>query len=154
MNPRRKLFVNAYLGEARGNATKAAIAAGYSEHTAKQQGSRLLTKTDVRAAIGLRLKKADIKTDRILERLGRVVHTEAEIKGSDVVNAAKVLLQVSGALQEKQHESRITVNIGFLTNRVDTQYPVIDVTSEHGATAQLTTQLMPPRASVTVPHGE
>lgn len=36
---------------ASGNATKAAEQAGYSARTARQQGSRLLTKVDIRAAV-------------------------------------------------------------------------------------------------------
>jgi len=39
-----------------GNATQAAIQAGYSRATAKQQGSRLLTFIDVRAAIKVRVE--------------------------------------------------------------------------------------------------
>jgi phage terminase small subunit len=46
---RRELFIAAYLKDP--NATQAAIAAGYSAKTAKQQGSRLLTYADVKAAV-------------------------------------------------------------------------------------------------------
>ena len=42
-------FVEEYLLDL--NATQAAIRAGYSEKTAKQQGSRLLTNVDVQAAV-------------------------------------------------------------------------------------------------------
>jgi phage terminase small subunit len=41
MNHKRKLFVCEYLKS--GNATEAAIAAGFSAKTAKSQGQRLLT---------------------------------------------------------------------------------------------------------------
>jgi len=47
--PRRARFVAEYLIDL--NATQAAIRAGYSPHTAKQQGSRLLTDVDVSRAI-------------------------------------------------------------------------------------------------------
>jgi hypothetical protein len=47
--PRRDRFVNEYLHDM--NATRAAIRAGYSPHTARQQGSRLLTDVDVNRAI-------------------------------------------------------------------------------------------------------
>jgi phage terminase small subunit len=46
---RRALFVEHYVVHR--NATQAAIHAGFSPRTAKQQGSRLLTYVDVRAAI-------------------------------------------------------------------------------------------------------
>lgn len=46
---RHKYFARCYFEH--WNATKAAIQAGYSEHTAKQQGSRLLTYADVQAEL-------------------------------------------------------------------------------------------------------
>ncbi len=49
MNPKQERFVQEYLIDL--NATQAAMRAGYSAHTAKQQGSRLLTNDDVQEAI-------------------------------------------------------------------------------------------------------
>ena len=49
LNPRQERFVAEYLVDL--NATQAAIRAGYSEATAKQIGSRLLTHVDVAAAV-------------------------------------------------------------------------------------------------------
>lgn len=49
MTPKQAAFVSEYLIDF--NATQAAIRAGYSSDTAKQQGSRLLTNVAVRAAI-------------------------------------------------------------------------------------------------------
>ena len=49
LTPRQERFVAEYLIDL--NATQAAIRAGYSESTAKQQGSRLLTKAYVRDAV-------------------------------------------------------------------------------------------------------
>lgn len=49
LTPKKALFVVAYIPTQ--NATQAAITAGYSEKTAKQQGSRLLTDVDVKAAL-------------------------------------------------------------------------------------------------------
>lgn len=51
VNERERRFVDAYTGPAAGNATAAAITAGYSRKTARQTGSRLLTKAHIRAAI-------------------------------------------------------------------------------------------------------
>jgi len=50
MLPRRRKFVYAYCTNG-GNATQAAIYAGYSEHTARFSASRLLTDANVRAQI-------------------------------------------------------------------------------------------------------
>jgi phage terminase small subunit len=60
MNARQRRFVQHYL--LTGNATQAAISAGYSEATAKQQGSRLLTNADIAAAIA----DAESKTNKKL----------------------------------------------------------------------------------------
>lgn len=49
MPPRVALFVTEYVKDC--NATQAAIRAGYSKATAKQQGSLLLTRVDVRQAL-------------------------------------------------------------------------------------------------------
>ena len=49
ISDRRLRFVHEYRIDS--NATQAAIRAGYSRHTAKQQGSRLLTNVDVSRAI-------------------------------------------------------------------------------------------------------
>ena len=49
LTPKRQRFVHEYLIDP--NATRAAIKAGYSPRTAKQQGSWLLTNVDVSAAL-------------------------------------------------------------------------------------------------------
>jgi phage terminase small subunit len=46
--------VEAYMGKAAGNATKAAKLAGYSQHTARQQATRMLSKPHIRSAISSR----------------------------------------------------------------------------------------------------
>ena len=48
-NLKHQVFAKEYLVDR--NATQAAVRAGYSEHTAKQQGSRLLTYVDVQDEI-------------------------------------------------------------------------------------------------------
>ncbi len=57
MNPKQQRFAEEYVVDH--NATQAAIRAGYSERTAKQQGSRLLTKVDVIEAV--RAKEARLR---------------------------------------------------------------------------------------------
>lgn len=49
LTPKQQRFVEEYLVDL--NATQAAIRAGYSAKTAKQQGGRLLTNVDVSAAL-------------------------------------------------------------------------------------------------------
>lgn len=52
---RRRLFVEAYCGEHRLNATQSAIAAGFSKKTAYSAGGRLLKRVEVQSAIKQRL---------------------------------------------------------------------------------------------------
>ena len=53
LSSKQKKFVQAYMG----NATEAAIKAGYSEKTARSQGQRLLTKADIKQSIQKREEK-------------------------------------------------------------------------------------------------
>ena len=55
MTPKQQRFIDEYLIDF--NATQAAIRAGYSSDTAKQQGSRLLSNVDVRAAIDTAIRE-------------------------------------------------------------------------------------------------
>ncbi len=75
LNPKQLRFLRAYLLNG-GNATQAAIKAGYSKKTAYAQGCRLLKHADVRKAIaGERAKSAkkfDISKERIESELARV----------------------------------------------------------------------------------
>ena len=59
---KRQVFAKEYLVDR--NATQAAIRSGYSEHTAKQQGSRLLTNVDVQVDIAA-LERAQQETDTV-----------------------------------------------------------------------------------------
>jgi phage terminase small subunit len=88
MTPQQQQFVDAYLESQ--NATKAAEAAGYSKKTAKAQGSRLLTRVDIKQAIERRLSKvsaqADVTAEWILERL----RVEAMNDGEGSTQAGRV----------------------------------------------------------------
>lgn len=69
MNARQQRFVDEFLKL--GNATQAAIAAGYSKKTAKQIGSRLLSNVAVAAAIAKRQTKAAAKAELTAEFVTR-----------------------------------------------------------------------------------
>lgn len=115
LKTRHKQFADAFLTVAHGNATKAARAIGCSDASASVLGSRMLNRPDVQAYLQHKTQKADITTAKILERLGRITEAQPDkITAGEVVSAAKVILQVNGVLQPKQHDSHITVNIGFL----------------------------------------
>lgn len=80
---RRALFVEAYIANG-GNATQAAITAGYSRKTARQQGARLLTDVDIstyvekrRAAVlAAAEEKTGLTVSGVLKELRRIVHSD------------------------------------------------------------------------------
>lgn len=51
LTPKQKAFCEYYIGEAKHNATQAAILAGYSSKTARTVGSENLTKPDIKKYI-------------------------------------------------------------------------------------------------------
>lgn len=71
LNLKQRAFVGEYLKDL--NATQAAIRAGYSAKTAKQQGARLLTNADVQAALAeameARSERTRVDADWLLSRL-------------------------------------------------------------------------------------
>lgn len=74
LTPKQARFVDEYLIDL--NATQAAIRAGYSAHTANEQGSRLLANVSIQAALAERRVKLSVSTgitpERVLEELGRI----------------------------------------------------------------------------------
>lgn len=74
LTPKQERFVAEYLIDL--NATQAAIRAGYSEKTATEQGSRLLTNVKVQEAIAKGQNKTaaklEITKERIVEELAKI----------------------------------------------------------------------------------
>ena len=64
---KQRVFIEKYLQC--WNATEAAKRAGYSERTARQQGSKLLTKVDISEAINKRISEEAMSADEVLARL-------------------------------------------------------------------------------------
>lgn len=92
LSERQQRFVDAYLIDP--NATQAAEKAGYSAKTAKQQGQRLLTNVDVRAALKSareeRSERTKVDADWVLTRLA----LEAEADLADLYDENGNLLPV------------------------------------------------------------
>lgn len=128
---KRKKFADYYNG----NATEAALAAGYSPNTARVQGSRLLTKADIIAAIQARQEKP--RTKRIATREERQAFwtnvmygnekdiayekgekVEIEIKMSDRLKAAELLGRSEADFTEiVKHTGKPTVIIKDLSGK-------------------------------------
>jgi phage terminase small subunit len=74
LNARQQRFVLEYLLDL--NATRAAIRAGYSKKTARQQGQRLLTNVDIQHAISEaieeRAERTRVEADRVVLELARL----------------------------------------------------------------------------------
>ena len=80
ITPQQELFVRQYVLDL--NATKAVLRSGYAKKNARQQGSYLLSKPDIQAAIKARLErrfeKVDIKTDEVLRQIRRLAFANLE----------------------------------------------------------------------------
>ncbi|WP_125570915.1 terminase small subunit [Lacticaseibacillus songhuajiangensis] len=76
---KQQKFVSAYVES--GNATKAALDAGYSKRTARTVGSQNLAKLDIKSAIADRMKQIEdakiAKADEVLRYLTTVLRGEA-----------------------------------------------------------------------------
>jgi phage terminase small subunit len=89
LTPKQERYIAEYLIDL--NATQAAIRAGYSEKTAHKQGSQLLGKTSIAAAISgaqaERSARTNITQDYVLES---IVSAMERCKQDDTFNAAGV----------------------------------------------------------------
>jgi phage terminase small subunit len=76
---RKNLFAEAYLSNG-GNATQAAIAAGYTESGAGKQGSRMSKDPYILSIVRQRqdalAKKHELTTDSIIAELSKIVHAD------------------------------------------------------------------------------
>lgn len=112
LNERQKAFADYYIQL--GNATEAAKRAGYSEKTAKQQGSRLLTDVDISAYISKRIapsiEKRIATADDVMEFLTRVMNNEEkdqfglDASLSDRISAARELMKRHSAAKKDEDE--------------------------------------------------
>lgn len=79
LNARQRAFIDEYLIDL--NGTQAAIRAGYSPKSSKEQGSELLANPDVRArvdaAIADRSRRTGINADLVLQELARIARVNA-----------------------------------------------------------------------------
>ena len=121
MTPRQQKFCDEYLIS--GNATEAAIKAGYSRKTAKQTGSENLSKPDIRAYIDEQLAKihsakiADAEevmkyltsvmrgehTEQVLKLVGEGVQTvtDIDVSAKERLKAAELIGKRYGLFTEK-----------------------------------------------------
>jgi phage terminase small subunit len=105
LTPKQDAFVKEYILNG-GNATQAAIKAGYSEKTAKSIGQENLTKPDVQKAISEHQKKNDeafimSKTEKlkVLEKILDSATREDEEKGMINIQGAIAAIKEHNLMQ-------------------------------------------------------
>lgn len=76
---RRALFIEAFLSNG-GNASQAAISAGFSQKTAGSQGSRLLKNVEIQAEIDKRrteiVAKMELSTEKTFREIARIAYAD------------------------------------------------------------------------------
>lgn len=70
LNLQQAKFLKEYLKS--GNATQSAIAAGYSQRTAAEQGTRLLRNAQIKAAVQKTLNKLEISAENVLQEIAKL----------------------------------------------------------------------------------
>lgn len=78
LTTKEKAFVLAYIGEARFNATRAATMAGYSERTARSQGSEILARPRVAEAVRTALSERSLTSEAVLAELSAIARAPWE----------------------------------------------------------------------------
>lgn len=92
LSERERRFVEAYMGPAAGNATKAAVLAGYSPRTARQAGHRMSTKVNIREAIAARqAEDPNVMTHEELQGFWSSLVRDRELPIADRLKAADSL---------------------------------------------------------------
>lgn len=104
LNHKQKLFVEAYAG----NATEAALAAGYKKKSARAQGQRLLTNADIVKAIREReaaqLKPFIASRDERQEFFTKIMRDEEE-RTVDRIKAGEALCKMNGDFLERREHT-------------------------------------------------
>lgn len=112
-NDKHELFANEFVKDL--NATQAAARCGYSEKTAKQQGSRLLTNADISKRIDeLKLERSErtkIDVDYVLKR-ATMMHEECWNR-DDAKNAIAALKLVGDHVNVQAFKQHTEISGGI-----------------------------------------
>ena len=116
LTTKQQMFVDEYLVDL--NATRAAIRAGYSEKTAQEQSSRLLSNVIVKAAIDERMKdreqRLEITQDKVLRDLEAIkthaMQTSVDAHGNVTMN------NYASAIKAAELQGK---HLGMFTEKID-----------------------------------
>lgn len=134
LTPLQQRFVDAYVGEARFNASEAARIAGYSEKTAGQKGHELKNIESIRARIDEVLETNTLRSNEILRELTDVamrgLHEFIEITRYDKDgNPVAAKMDASAKMKALEllgkHRSLFTDNVA-LTGGIDINIVGVD----------------------------
>lgn len=123
LTPKQQRFVEEYLIDL--NATQAAIRAGYSAKTAKQQGQRLLTNVDVSQAVAEAQAKlserTEITQDMVLRELAKIGFSDIRraIKWNSNVAVAAPTMDPEAFDIDEMMQSGIPDIKPMITNQVE-----------------------------------
>ena len=111
--PREQAFVDHFFGKAGANATKAAILAGYSTKSARNQASRMMTKRNIQQALSDRLERRvvlDIIDAAQRDRLLSSFAIDERLPVKERIRAIDVLNKVEGRYSSTLHiKNRLTL---------------------------------------------
>lgn len=114
--PKQRAFCDYYIET--GNATEAAIKAGYNKKTARQIGSMNLTKVDIRAYIEERLK--EIESKRIADGKEVLQYLTKVMRGEE-----KDQFGLDASLQDRTKAAELLgKRYGIFTDKIDTNVSV------------------------------
>ena len=158
---KRQAFVKEYVLDF--NATQAALRAGYSERTAKAQGSRLLTYADVQAAIqeatAARFRKNEATAERVIEEYRRIAFADTTnaiyIKGGHVyVTDTDQLTDEQKAAIAEISETKDGIKVKFHSKQaaLDALAKHLGLFTEAGMGLNLNLNMPPPQISIEPVH--
>jgi phage terminase small subunit len=108
LKPKQARFVREYIDNG-GNATQAAIAAGYAEKNARGIGSENLTKPHIKEAIRelseAREKSSGITAEWVRQQIAQIAQKE-EAKDQDRLKALDMLAKMLGLYERRDEEQQ------------------------------------------------
>lgn len=113
LNDHERRFVDSFMGIDAGNATKAAIRAGYSSRTARAQASRLLTRVNIQRALAERIRlreRQSIATAEERDQLLTEILRSRQTSTADRIRAVAELNKCTGRHSSvHHHQGRLTL---------------------------------------------
>jgi hypothetical protein len=118
LTPKRRRFVEAYCGEARWNATKAAELAGYkggTRHSLEAEAWRLLRNVEIKAAVAWLSEQTGLDRSEWAGRISSILRNPGEAT-RDQLRAAELLGRAAGWLGPDSQVNLTSVEVKSLSD--------------------------------------